>query len=203
MKTSVLFLAMALPVAADGLLGDETASPYAPEKPTWQVNDIVKIEVREISKARADAGTQIDKDTRLDAALRDYVRTVTGGKGLPHLEASSGPDLNVDGEVRYNRDGKGNTTGSNNVQFTVAARVIEVLDNGNLVLAARKEVQINDEIVTMTVTGEVDPEDVTRDRTVSTDKVADVKIRRTGDGEVDDAHKRGFFSWLFETFWPF
>ncbi|KAF0240205.1 MAG: flagellar L-ring protein precursor [Planctomycetota bacterium] len=202
-KSMVVTLAIAVPVAADGLLGDETASPYAPEKPTWKVNDIVKISVNENSLASAKADTKIDKETALVAALTDFVHMTGKGSGLPDLKASVGEDLKIDGRADYERDNKGATTGSNKVVFTVAAKVIEVLDNGNLVIAARKEVQINEETVTMTVTGEIAPDDISTSRTISTDKVADVKIRRTGEGEVNDSRKRGFFSWLIEVLWPF
>lgn len=202
-KAMVLALAVAAPVGADGLLGDETASPYAPAKPTWKVNDILKISVNESSLATAKAGTQVDKETELVAALRDMVHMTAKGTGLPDLKPGLTEDLKVDGSADYKRDDTGATSGSNKVVFTVAAKVIEVLDNGNLVIAARKEVQINEETVTMTVTGEVTPDDISPTRTISTDKVAEVKIRRTGDGEVNDARKRGFISWLIETFWPF
>jgi flagellar L-ring protein FlgH len=202
-KSLMLTAALVVPAVADGLLGDETASPYAPEKPTWKVNDILKITVNESSLATAKAGSEVDKETKLVAALTDMVHMTAKGKGLPDLKPGLGEDLKVDAEVDYERDNKGATSGSNKVVFTVAAKVIEVLDNGNLVIAARKEVQINEETVTMTVTGEVTPDDISVTRTISTDKVAEVKIRRTGDGEVDDARKRGVFSWLIETFWPF
>ncbi|MBI2921925.1 MAG: flagellar basal body L-ring protein FlgH [Planctomycetes bacterium] len=204
LKPLVLSLSLSLPAAADGLLGDETASPYAPERPTYAVNDIIKIKVNELSTAEAKAGTDIERETRLIAALQDYVQLTAKGGGLPDLKPGlAGGDLRVNGRVQYERDNDGETSGSSKVVFTVAAKVIEVLDNGNLVLAARKEVQVNDETVTMTVTGEVAPADVAADRTVGTDKVADVKIRRTGDGTVNDAQKRGFLSWLLEVLWPF
>lgn len=204
LKPLVLSLSLTLPVAADGLLGDETASPYAPERPTYAVNDIIKIKVNELSTANAKAGTDIDKETRLIAALQDFVQLTAKGSGLPNLKQGlPDGDLRIDGRATYERDNEGTTSGSSKVVFTVAAKVLEVLDNGNLVLAARKEVQVNDETVTMTVTGEVAPADIAADRTVGTDKVADVKIRRTGDGTVNDAQKRGFFSWLLEVLWPF
>ena len=166
-------------------------------------NDIVKITVNESSLGTAKADTKIDKETQLVAALREFVHLTGKGSGLPDLKAAAGEDLTIDARADYERDDKGTTSGSNKVVFTVAAKVIEVLDNGNLVIAARKEVQINAETVTMTVTGEITPDDISTSRTISTDKVADVKIRRTGDGEVNDARKRGFFSWLLEVLWPF
>jgi flagellar L-ring protein precursor FlgH len=202
-KPIVLVVAAALPVSADGLLGNETESPYAPEKPTYKLNDIIKITVNENSLGSAKAESKDNKDTKLVAALTDFVHLTMKGGGLPQLKPGLTDDLKIDGEAKYDRDDKGETTGTNRVVFTVAAKVIEVLDNGNLVIAARKEVQINEETVTMTVTGEVSPEDVSGSRTVSTDKVADVKIRRTGDGEVTDGRKRGLFSWLVGKLWPF
>lgn len=202
-KPVVLVMAAALPASADGLLGDETASPYAPEKPTYQVNDIIKITVNESSLGSAKGESKDEKETKLVAALTDFVHLTTKGAGLPQLKPGLTEDLKINGDAKFKRDNKGETAASNKVVFTVAAKVIEVLDNGNLVIAARKEVQVDDETVTMTVTGEVSPEDVSKTRTVSTDKVADVKIRRTGEGEVTDARKRGFFSWLVGKLWPF
>ncbi|NUN50955.1 MAG: flagellar basal body L-ring protein FlgH [Candidatus Brocadiae bacterium] len=194
----------ALPAAADGLLGDETASPYAPERPTFAVNDIVKITVNESSLATARASTDVDKETRLVAALQDFVQLTSKGTGLPDLKPGlADGELRIDGRATYERDNSGETSGSGKVVFTVAAKVIEVLDNGNLVIAARKEVQVNDETITMTVTGEITPLDISNTRTITADKIADAKIRRTGDGTINDAQKRGFFSWLLEVLWPF
>ena len=202
-RSVVLALALAVPCGGDPLLGDETASPYAPEKPTFAVNDIIKITVNESSLATAKAGTEVDKETKLIAALTDFVHLTAKGTGLPDLKPAAGGDLKIDGKVDYERDDRGTTSGSSKIAFTVAAKVVEVLDNGNLVVAARKEVQVNDETVTMTVTGEVAPVDIKSDRTVTSDKVADVKIRRTGEGTVNDSQKRGFFATLLEILWPF
>lgn len=199
-----LVLALHVPAGADPLLGEETASPYAPERPEFAVNDIVKITVNETSLANAKAGTEVDKETRLIAALEEYVQLTSKGSGLPDLKPGLGNgDLRIDGRATYERDNEGETSGSSKIVFTVAAKVVEVLDNGNLVVAARKEVTINDETVTMTVTGEIDPDDISADRTVGSTKVADVKIKRTGEGTVNDAQKRGFFSWILEVLWPF
>jgi flagellar L-ring protein precursor FlgH len=206
MKSRVIALIVALhvPVGADPLLGEETASPYAPERPEWAVNDVVKITVNESSLANASAGTDVEKETRLIAALQEYVQLTSKGTGLPDLKPGlADGDLRIDGRARYERDNEGTTSGSSRIVFSVAAKIVEVLDNGNLVIAARKEVTVNDETVTMSVTGELDPDDISADRTIDSSKVADVRIKRTGDGTVNDAQKRGIISWILENLWPF
>jgi flagellar L-ring protein precursor FlgH len=72
-----------------------------------------------------------------------------------------------------------------------------VKPNGNLVLEAKKNVQIgDDEGYTISLTGECRGEDVTPQNTVLSTQVADAEIKVENRGAAKDASQRGWLKKL-------
>jgi flagellar L-ring protein precursor FlgH len=70
--------------------------------------------------------------------------------------------------------------------------VTQVLPNGNLVLEAAKDIQVNSEKQTVTVRGVVRPSDLSAQNVVRSDRVAYLEVHINGKGVVGDAIKRPF-----------
>ena len=115
------------------------------------------------------------------------------------------PSLGVLGNKSSSADstitGTGVSTTQNRLNGRVAVTVVDVMPNGNLVIEGKKNLLINKENVTITLSGMVRRDDVRLDNTVLSDNVAEAEIRATGRGVIADRQRRGFLTrildWLF------
>ena len=82
----------------------------------------------------------------------------------------------------------------------IAARVVKVLDNGNMVVEGRRSVVVNNETQVITLSGVIRPEDVTSNNTILSSQVADAEIQMEGRGVLAEAQSPGilfrFLDWL-------
>ena len=100
-------------------------------------------------------------------------------------------------------DGKGSVNRSEAINLTVAAEVSSVLPNGNLVIAGRQEVRINQELRELTITGIVRPEDITSANTVNHTQIAEARVSYGGKGQVSNVQKTPALQGLLGAFSPF
>ena len=97
-------------------------------------------------------------------------------------------------------EGSGSTSREDTLTGTIAARVVEVLPNGDLRIQGRREVTVNSERQTMIISGIVRRIDLDTQNTVLSTAIAEAKIAYTGLGVVDDVQRPGWlvriFGWL-------
>jgi flagellar basal body L-ring protein FlgH len=99
--------------------------------------------------------------------------------------------------------GEGKTHRKNEFKTKLSGQVIEVLPNSHLVVEAKKTIQINGENQLVTLIGVVDPNDLDEDSEVMGERIMDLHISFTGQGEVSDAIKTGWLTKLVSKFKPF
>jgi flagellar L-ring protein FlgH len=66
----------------------------------------------------------------------------------------------------------------------VAALVIQRLPNGNLVVAGRQEIKVNEEVRELRVAGIIKPGDIGSDNSISYEKIAEARITYGGRGQI-------------------
>jgi flagellar L-ring protein precursor FlgH len=82
--------------------------------------------------------------------------------------------------------------------------VSDVLPNGLLEVRGEKWMTLNRGEEFIRIRGYVRPEDVLPDNTISSTKVADVRIAYSGSGELAQSNRQGWLSRFFSSeFWPF
>ena len=89
-------------------------------------------------------------------------------------------------------NGSGSSTGTGQIQrneavtLSLAGEITQILPNGNLVVAARQEMEVNSELRLLQVAGIIRPEDITSDNTVASDQMAEARISYGGTGTLSN-----------------
>ena len=125
-----------------------------------------------------------NEDMSLDAflGLTDWMNGV-----LPGSNALS-PGMQYDRSSSLT--GQGAVNRAEKVTFTLAARVVGVEPNGNLIIHGYQETRVSNEIRYLTVSGVVRAQDITRTNTVSYEKIADARMAYISNGDASSAAER-------------
>jgi len=148
------------------------------------VGDIVTIIVVESSKATKSTATQTSKKSESSGSLSDFF-------GLGELPLSMGANAGS------GYAGTGNTSRSDSMEAKISAIVKQVLPNGNLVLEGTRQVTVNDDVQTITVSGIVRPKDVGANNSILSIYLADAQIKYVGDGPM--AQRPGIITRILQT----
>jgi flagellar L-ring protein precursor FlgH len=100
-------------------------------------------------------------------------------------------------------NGGGTVANDETDSTTIQARVIEVLSNGDMRVAASRLSKAGDEDTRMVLTGIVRPDDLNTDNSISSSRVADLQIVQKGKGTLSEAQKKGWLTKLYEFLSPF
>jgi flagellar L-ring protein precursor FlgH len=178
----------ATPAAAQSLWREGVAggSLFADHR-ARAVNDIVTIVVVEESSSSRSATTSTSKATSRTAALNDFP-----GLALPTRNPRAAANLKFDLEGKASHEGKGSIDRSDKLSAQIPARVVKVLENGNLVIEGRRAVLVNDETQVATISGVVRQQDITGANTVLSSQIADAEVQIVGRGVVAEAQRPGF-----------
>ena len=85
----------------------------------------------------------------------------------------------------------------------VAAVVMDVLPNGNLIISGTQEVRVNFEVRVLTVQGIVRPRDISTENMVSYEKIAEARISYGGRGRLTDVQQPAWGQQLLDLITPF
>ncbi len=115
------------------------------------------------------------------------------------------PDLST--LVAANSDSASGGTGSvsreESIELKVAATVTDVLPNGNLVIYASQEVRVNFELRDLQVSGVIRPEDISRQNTISYEKIAEARVVYGGRGQITDLQQPRIGQQVLDRVLPF
>jgi flagellar L-ring protein precursor FlgH len=159
-----------------------------------QVGDLVTVIVTESSEASREATTDISRDSSVSAEISNLAGINLNRGGFePKLGASTGNSFK----------GSGSTTRKDVLRTRVAARVVQVLEDGNLILEGRRQVQVNEETQYLFVRGIARPTDISPDNTVTSTDLADAQVLYGGRGLVSSQQRPGWLYRVAEAVWPF
>ena len=79
----------------------------------------------------------------------------------------------------------------------MTVRIIDIDNNGNLIIKGSKSVVINGEEEQTSLEGSVRPQDVGANNTVYSNNIADAKISYKGKGDIATASKVGLITKVF------
>jgi len=192
----------------EGSLWEERSAAFYMDNTARMVNDVVMVKIDEISDASQQMSTKTSRDSSILASITKFLGSPLDfglknlwGKDATGAEVPFKPEL--ESSAKSSHSGSGKITGSGKLSASVTAKVIEVIPNGNLVIEGRKEVTIDNEKRLIVLSGMVRPEDIAFDNSVSSSKIADVRIEYVGTGVISDKQKPGRYHRIFDWLYPF
>ena len=102
-------------------------------------------------------------------------------------------------EAGRNFSGEGSSDQNNSFSGTITVTVAEVLANDNLVVRGEKLIVLNQSDEFIRFSGIVRPQDIRPDNTVSSNRIADVRIAYAGQGALSAANTMGPLSRFFQS----
>ncbi|MFQ5502217.1 MAG: flagellar basal body L-ring protein FlgH, partial [Phycisphaerae bacterium] len=171
-----------------------------PEPTVIKVNDLIGVIVRHRYNSKSDAKLKQDSEWDLTAKLEAWFRIhdrklvqqpLRGGK--PEVNFNNTNDMN--NKVKSDR--------KDILETRMMGKVIDVKPNGNLIIIAAYSIGTDLDTQTLVMSGEVNSRDIKPDRTVTSDKIFDLKIGTASHGAVVDTIKRGWFKELVDSLKPF
>ena len=190
------------PAAAPGTIwrGENDKNLIYADRKARYLDDIITIIVTETATGDNKATTNTSRDASTSAninALLGIENAIIGNN------ANMGGQIALGGTHSNSLKGTGDTSRNTTLTAKISARVIRVMDNGNLLIEGRRMVTVNAEDQYLVVSGIVRPQDVTTDNTVASQYIADARIIYTGDGVINDKMRPGWLTRVVDWVWPF
>ena len=178
------------------------------------VGDTLTITLNERTTANRSSNASAEKTAAADVTADLSSLSNIGGvvKGLPGAglarsitnraiaAGNAANGLSADSTLEF--EGKGSSSAQNAFTGTITATVLEVLPNGNLVVAGEKQVAVSSEEEVIRVSGVVNPADLIRNA-VTSSKMADLRLEYRGRGFGDDANSPGWLTSVLLKLSPF
>jgi len=169
----------------------------------FKVHDIVSVIVSLSAEASTDE--KADSETKMSKAnllINQYLKLQREGLQV-HLKGEKPEDLGLDLSADKKLEGKGASDRTDTLRTRLAAEIVDIKPNGNLVIEAKHSFTKQREKTTITLSGVVRPQDVAPDNTVYSYNVADADIRYESAGPITDANRRGWLAKFMDKIWPF
>jgi flagellar L-ring protein precursor FlgH len=156
-----------------------------------RVGDVLTIRLTEATAASKSAVTKTTKTTGVaNTGLTLFGRSPTvGGVGIGNTTFNGADSF----------DGEGSATQGNSFTGSLTVTVMDVQQNGNLVVQGDKTLKLNQGYEFVHVSGVVRRADIATDNSVTSDRVADAHISYSGKGVIASSNKMGWLARFFNS----
>lgn len=166
-----------------------------------RAGDLITIMVKETTSVSERHKTENKRENTIDAAIS----LVPGTNQVPAQvgSASAGklPALKAASEKEFKGEGKVEAEGE--VKAVITGRVIDVLDNGNLLVEGRRLVRVNKDTKTILITGIIRTADIQANNTVLSEKLHNFQVSIEGEGPLTRSGSEGWLGEILDIVWPF
>ena len=150
---------------------------------------------------------QIQNETKRSRANSDTAN-MTNMFGLESklssvLPNAVSPSSLVNAGSTTSNDGKGSIGRQEQIDLRVAATIVQLLPNGNMVLEGKQQVGVNYDMRELNIRGIIRPQDISASNTITYDQIAEARIEYGGRGTIGDVQQPRYGDQLFDILMPF
>jgi flagellar L-ring protein precursor FlgH len=173
-----------------------------PEPHVLKKHDLVNIVVNEESKSQTSGLSDQERASDFDAKVDAFVKfnlaklSLQGG-----AEGANPPEVKLEGTRDFK--GTGEYDRSDTMTIRLEAEVIDVKPNGTLVIQARRHLKVDEEEISVSLTGNCRVQDVDAANSVLSTDLHDLDLTKSTKGEVRDTERRGLIHRLLDIVSPF
>lgn len=194
----------ALKPPSEGSLWTEQSQPIFEDTKARIPGDTVVVDIVENASSSMDVNTETSRDTSMDVGIPNFFGYMRQFEALDNAtEKGMLADKMVGSSYANSFKGQAKSDRTGQITASIAARIIEVLPNGNLSLYGKRAMKVNSEVQYIVVSGIVRPSDISSDNRVQSTYLADSSIEYYGKGSLADKQKPGWGTRLFDNLWPF
>ncbi|MDD4616975.1 MAG: flagellar basal body L-ring protein FlgH [Alphaproteobacteria bacterium] len=166
-----------------------------------RVGDILTVVVSIKDQAQLSNETKRSRSNSDTANLTKFLGYETKlNKLLPN---AVDPTSLIDAGSEMSNDGKGSIGRAEQIDLRVAATIVQVLPNGNLVVEGKQQVNVNYDQRELNISGVIRPQDISADNTISYDQIAEARINYGGKGTIADVQQPRYGAQLYDILMPF
>ncbi len=189
----------AAPQVRTGSIMDNGARLY-PTRRIYQsgsikVGDIITIVLNETAQASRSSGLTAERETSNNLLGENQAASL--------FSAGSFLDGAPAGGSTLSSTGGGTADQSASLTGSISAVVVDVMENGNLVVLGEKQLTLTEGTETIRVKGVVRPEDIQPNNTVQSRRIANAQFSYNGSGELARAARVPVGLRALIGFWPF
>lgn len=185
-------LASAAPATNGAIFQAASYRPLFEDRRPRMVGDIMTISINEKTSAGKQSGSSASRSNGVNFSVPNLF-------GVPSTTIAK---LGIDAKSSGKYDNKGAENASNNFTGTIGATVIEVLANGNLVVAGEKQIGFDQGSEFIRFYGVVNPDSIVAGNTVSSAQVADARVEYRTNTHLDKAEMTSMLSRFFLSVLP-
>lgn len=163
-----------------------TATLFTGERRPSTIGDTMKVDIAESLSGSTKQSGSSQRESKL-ASKGPGTSSNALGNALKSL-------LNLDATAAGSDSYSGTGAGENKTAFNgrLGVTVVNVLANGNLVVAGERQLALVNGSVTLRFSGVVDPRDIRTGNVVASADVVDARLEALGAGDAGDSTRRGW-----------
>lgn len=165
-----------------------------------KIGDILTVMVTIDDSAKMSNSTDRQRSSANEGSVGGVLGSIFGGN-VPLADVEASGKISTSGSLADG--GSGSVNRKESLETQVAAVVVQVLPNGNLVIEGHQEVRVNFEVRDLVVAGIVRPEDVGSDNTIPSSKIAEARISYGGRGQITAVQQPRYGQQIADAILPF
>jgi len=182
-------------LSTGAIFAADSTDMWQAKRRDYRVGDIITVLLEEKAQANRSLSNETSRESTNDAVPQGLTNRIAGLNG-----ALTG--LKTDGASITNK-GKGNAGQQASLTGSVAATVVEVQANGNLVIRGEKQLSMSEGGEIIQVSGVIRPDDVSAISTVQSRRLANAQIAYRAAGDLANATRAGWGTSALWKWWPF
>ena len=164
-----------------------------------KVGDLITVLLNETTQASRTSALTTSRETANDVIGDNQKNTIIRelGFGTSFFNGAKTTGSNITSE------GTGTAGQQASLSGSISAMVVEVLDNGNLVIVGEKQLALTEGTEFIRIKGIIRPADIQPDNTILSQRIAHAQISYRGTGNLASASKPSWGNKMLYKFWPF